>query len=184
MHDIVLQTSKPIASHITRSNSAANKGTERPPFRASLRSGSSGTRVKPRRRQGKERPLAAVEAEEKRRTSLERNRVAANKCRKRKSEQVASLQEKEVALERENTRMKLQRAQIKDEIGNLKDMVMMHALCNHPDWYKDAEMVADVPAQQAVGTLVVGPESQCDISSVTLPAVAPTRPQRAQVLVR
>jgi hypothetical protein len=167
---IVLQTSKPIAPHIKRSNATADKKAEGSQFRASLRSGCSETGVKPRRGRREERPLARVKTGEKRRKLLERNCVAANKYRERKSEQVASLQEKKVALERENTRMKLQWTQIKDEIDNLKDMVMMHMLCNHPELSsksEDAEMITDIPTQ-AVGTLAVSPSrgaaySECNI---------------------
>lgn len=48
--------------------------------------------------------------------------------------------------------MKLQRAEIKDEIDNLKDMVMIHASCNHPSFLagpsKNAEVITDVPTQE------------------------------------
>jgi hypothetical protein len=186
---IVLQASQTIAPHIKRSNATADREAEGSPFGASLRSGCSWTGVKPRRRRRKERSLAGVKTVEKRRKLLEQNCVAANKYRKRKrkSEEVASHQEKEVALERENTRMKLQWTQIKDEIDNLKDMVMMHVLCNHPELSsrsKDTEMITHIPAQ-VVGTLAVSQSRRATYSglqhirNVTLPAVALTRPKGA-----
>jgi len=90
---------------------------------------------------------AGEDGEDQKRTKrLERNRIAAKKCRRKRSEQMASLREKEAALEMVNMRMRLECTQIKDEVNKLKVFVMMHALQSKPN---DTGNVAE----QAVRTL-------------------------------
>lgn len=88
----------------------------------------------PKRSRSKARKTSGDDGEEQKRTKrLELNRIAAKKCRKKRREQVASLREKEAALEMVNMRMRLECTQIKDEINKLKVFVMMHALQSKPN---------------------------------------------------
>ncbi|KIN00695.1 hypothetical protein OIDMADRAFT_146088 [Oidiodendron maius Zn] len=67
-----------------------------------------------------------VEKEGKRVAYLERNRVAASKCRKKKAEQVSYLRESENTLVKANRRLKLELAQVKDEVDMLRDLLTTH----------------------------------------------------------
>jgi hypothetical protein len=88
------------------------------------------TRTKERQQGRKKRPLSAVETEERRKRHLERNRIAARKVRRKKSEELHSLQEKKDALERANMWLKLERTQMKQEADSLKVLITMHKDCN------------------------------------------------------
>jgi hypothetical protein len=127
--DPVQQLTEHKASPSTIYKRVAGKESTRIPYK---RPGHDrAAQVKAKRRRKTKCPFTAVEAEEKRKSYLERNRIAASKCRRRKSEQVASLRQKEIALETANARMKLEHTQLKDEVDKLKVLVMMHAPCSH-----------------------------------------------------
>lgn len=66
---------------------------------------------------------SAVEAQSKRKKYLERNRIAAHKCRRKKSEEVRSLQEKLSAMETKKKDLTLELAQVKDELDSLQSLV-------------------------------------------------------------
>jgi len=67
--------------------------------------------------------------EEKRRNFLERNRVAALKCRQRKKQWLANLQAKVEMYSAENDSLNGQVAQLHDEIRNLRTLLMGHKDC-------------------------------------------------------
>ncbi|KAH0845907.1 hypothetical protein AYO21_07006 [Fonsecaea monophora] len=67
--------------------------------------------------------------EEKRRNFLERNRVAALKCRQRKKQWLANLQAKVEMYSAENDSLNTQVAQLHDEIRNLRTLLMGHKDC-------------------------------------------------------
>ncbi|KIV96201.1 hypothetical protein PV10_00096 [Exophiala mesophila] len=67
--------------------------------------------------------------EEKRRNFLERNRVAALKCRQRKKQWLANLQAKVEMYSAENDNLNTQVAQLHDEIRNLRTLLMGHKDC-------------------------------------------------------
>ncbi|KIY03251.1 uncharacterized protein Z520_01718 [Fonsecaea multimorphosa CBS 102226] len=67
--------------------------------------------------------------EEKRRNFLERNRVAALKCRQRKKQWLANLQTKVEMYSAENDSLNTQVAQLHDEIRNLRTLLMAHKDC-------------------------------------------------------
>lgn len=113
---------------------------------SSISSGSTADKG-PKRPRSKARRTSGDDGEEQKRTKrLERNRIAAKKCRKKRSEQVASLREKEAALEMVNMRMRLECTQIKDEVNKLKVFVMMHALQSKPN-------SMGIAAEQVAGAL-------------------------------
>jgi len=67
--------------------------------------------------------------EEKRKNFLERNRVAALKCRQRKKQWLANLQAKVEIFSSENDALSAQVAQLREEILNLKTILIAHKDC-------------------------------------------------------
>ncbi|KAL2687213.1 hypothetical protein Neosp_004766 [[Neocosmospora] mangrovei] len=67
--------------------------------------------------------------EEKRKNFLERNRVAALKCRQRKKQWLANLQTKVEMFSTENDALTAQINQLRDEVVNLKTLLLAHKDC-------------------------------------------------------
>lgn len=67
--------------------------------------------------------------EEKRRNFLERNRVAALKCRQRKKQWLANLQNKVEIFTQENDALTATVTQLREEIVNLKTLLLAHKDC-------------------------------------------------------
>ncbi|RDL37606.1 uncharacterized protein BP5553_05039 [Venustampulla echinocandica] len=67
--------------------------------------------------------------EEKRKNFLERNRVAALKCRQRKKQWLANLQQKVELFSTENDQLSQQISQLREEIVNLKTILIAHKDC-------------------------------------------------------
>ncbi|KAH6697578.1 Aft1 HRA domain-containing protein [Plectosphaerella plurivora] len=67
--------------------------------------------------------------EEKRKNFLERNRVAALKCRQRKKQWLANLQSKVELFSSENDALTAQIAQLREEVVNLKTLLLAHKDC-------------------------------------------------------
>lgn len=67
--------------------------------------------------------------EEKRKNFLERNRVAALKCRQRKKQWLANLQAKVELFSTENDALSAQVTQLREEIVNLKTLLLAHKDC-------------------------------------------------------
>ncbi|KAF2502655.1 hypothetical protein BU16DRAFT_554701 [Lophium mytilinum] len=68
--------------------------------------------------------------EEKRKNFLERNRVAALKCRQRKKQWLANLQNKVEVYGTENDALSAQVTQLREEIVNLKTLLLAHKDCS------------------------------------------------------
>ncbi|CEP12080.1 hypothetical protein [Parasitella parasitica] len=69
------------------------------------------------------------EDDEKRKNFLERNRIAALKCRQRKKQWLNNLQAKVEFLTSDNERLQLQSESLKEEIVNLKTLLLAHKEC-------------------------------------------------------
>lgn len=67
--------------------------------------------------------------EEKRKNFLERNRVAALKCRQRKKQWLANLQNKVEMFSSENDALTAQISQLREEVVNLKTLLLAHKDC-------------------------------------------------------
>ncbi|KAK5658580.1 hypothetical protein OQA88_1973 [Cercophora sp. LCS_1] len=67
--------------------------------------------------------------EEKRKNFLERNRVAALKCRQRKKQWLANLQTKVELFSTENDNLTAQISQLREEVVNLKTLLLAHKDC-------------------------------------------------------
>lgn len=74
-------------------------------------------------------PRSKMTDEEKRKNFLERNRVAALKCRQRKKQWLASLQNKVEMYSNENEALTAQISQLREEVVNLKTLLLAHKDC-------------------------------------------------------
>ncbi|KAG0168571.1 hypothetical protein DFQ28_002534 [Apophysomyces sp. BC1034] len=70
-----------------------------------------------------------VEEEEKRKNFLERNRLAALKCRQRKKQWLSNLQTKVEYLTNDNEQLQLQTNALRDEVVNLRTLLLSHKDC-------------------------------------------------------
>ncbi|KAI0897786.1 hypothetical protein F4806DRAFT_494517 [Annulohypoxylon nitens] len=69
----------------------------------------------------------------KRNRFLEKNRVAATKCRQKKKEWVSDLEETRFGLESQNNHLQLEYSSLRNEITQIKSQLMEHASCNDPN---------------------------------------------------
>ncbi|KAK7756018.1 Transcription factor [Diatrype stigma] len=74
-------------------------------------------------------PKSKMTDEEKRKNFLERNRVAALKCRQRKKQWLANLQNKVELFSSENDALTAQISQLREEVVNLKTLLLAHKDC-------------------------------------------------------
>ncbi|KAK3684901.1 Aft1 HRA domain-containing protein [Podospora appendiculata] len=74
-------------------------------------------------------PRSKMTDEEKRKNFLERNRVAALKCRQRKKQWLANLQTKVEMFSTENEALSTQITQLREEVVNLKTLLLAHKDC-------------------------------------------------------
>jgi hypothetical protein len=80
---------------------------------------------------GRKRKKTAEEVEEaKRENFLERNRLAASKCRQKKKEWEADLQETKHGLECQNSRLHMEYSGLLGQVTAMKNELMNHANCN------------------------------------------------------
>lgn len=64
---------------------------------------------------------------------LERNRVAASKCRQRKKEWVSGLEEAKNGLETQNAHLQMEYNGLLGEVSRMKNQIMAHANCHDPN---------------------------------------------------
>ena len=89
----------------------------------------SSARKKPGKSKAKE-ISGPKENEGKRRHFLQRNRVAAMKCRKKKKEWVSDLEETKSGLENQNVHLHMELDGLVDEASRIRAQLMAHANCN------------------------------------------------------
>ncbi|KAK1835849.1 hypothetical protein QBC39DRAFT_378547 [Podospora conica] len=70
--------------------------------------------------------------EQKRNKFLERNRIAASKCREKKKSYMSDLEQQKFALETKNTDLHRTAKDLKREVDRLKHEMLAHAKCNDP----------------------------------------------------
>lgn len=90
----------------------------------------------PRKRKSRKVETSAKTAEKKdgkKDKLLERNRIAASKCRQRKKEYVSDLEETKTRLETQHSQLQLEYHTLLDEVTRMKTDVMAHAACNDPN---------------------------------------------------
>lgn len=71
-----------------------------------------------------------VEDETKRNKFLERNRIAASKCREKKKMYVSELEETKIGLETQHAHLQMEYNGLLGEVSGLKHHLMAHAKCN------------------------------------------------------
>ncbi|KAJ9139481.1 hypothetical protein NKR23_g7954 [Pleurostoma richardsiae] len=90
----------------------------------------------PKKRKGR-RPKAATastaDEDDKRNKFLEKNRIAASKCRQKKKEYVNELEDTKNGLERTNAHLQLEYHGLLGEVAQMKNELMTHASCNDPN---------------------------------------------------
>ncbi|OAA51446.1 transcription factor ATF2 [Metarhizium rileyi] len=120
-------------------SSRQKPSTERPPKPAPK------TRTQPRREASKvdDHPTEAPrekKVKHRRQRSLERNRVAASKCRKRKKEWTEDLEQKKTGLESIHQELQSEYMDLLQECSQLKNLLINHAGCQDPNidmWIKN-----------------------------------------------
>ncbi|KAL2197551.1 hypothetical protein P885DRAFT_34863 [Corynascus similis CBS 632.67] len=88
---------------------------------------------KKRKTRRTKRESNTAEEAQKRNKFLERNRVAASKCREKKKQYVSELEATKMDLELRNAHLKVEVDSLVAEIGALKHRLMAHAKCNDPN---------------------------------------------------
>ncbi|KAK1760752.1 hypothetical protein QBC47DRAFT_368114 [Echria macrotheca] len=78
-------------------------------------------------------PGKGGEDSRKRSKFLERNRIAASKCREKKKQYVSSLEGTKLELEAHNVQLQMEYSNLLAEVGSLKHHLMAHAKCNDPN---------------------------------------------------
>ncbi|KAH8656713.1 hypothetical protein BGZ60DRAFT_338940, partial [Tricladium varicosporioides] len=77
----------------------------------------------------KKAPKSTDEQELARKRFLERNRLAASKCREKKKKWMDELEEKRLSEQKDNARLQGTKDNLVHDIGILRRMVMAHANC-------------------------------------------------------
>lgn len=109
-----------------------------PPARKSPRESSEPPKKKARQKQAKPAKQESEDEEEdesteKRKKFLEKNRIAASKCREKKKKWVHDLEYNKSQLERLNMELRLEHRGLISELNQTKSMLMSHADCNDPN---------------------------------------------------
>ncbi|TFA98895.1 Transcription factor atf21 [Trichoderma ghanense] len=87
----------------------------------------------PKRKLARRGPAAKREDTAQRTKNLERNRIAASKCRQKKKEWVMELEETKSGMEIRHTNLRLEYLTLLDEVTRIKNQLMAHAACNDPN---------------------------------------------------
>lgn len=87
----------------------------------------------PRKRTRSKKVKNVAPEDDKRNKFLERNRVAASKCREKKKEFVSKLEETKITLERKHHQLQMDYNSLVSEVGTLKHELMTHAKCDDPN---------------------------------------------------
>lgn len=74
-----------------------------------------------------------IKTNNRRKRSLERNRVAASKCRKRKNKWINNLEEMKVGLEALHSVLQSEHMDLLQESCQLKNYLICHATCHNPN---------------------------------------------------
>ncbi|PYH33928.1 bZIP transcription factor [Aspergillus neoniger CBS 115656] len=157
MHEITSRGS------ITSVSSGGSADSNQSRFSISSYSSSNESPVYSRRGSSNRPPSPGFKVNErerrKRERFLERNRVAANKCRKKKKEHAKQLESRCETVSRENTLLESQVDHLRGEILNLKNELLRHSHCGD-ERIKDhlAKMVKQL--SDKAGTATQSPEEQ------------------------
>lgn len=124
------------------SRASARRASSSKYSQRSSKSGSSSTDVTPpepdsppkkRKARKIKRESNVAEDDHKRNKFLERNRIAASKCREKKKLYVTELEDTKISLEAQHQHLQLEYSGLIGEISGLKHHLMAHAKCNDPN---------------------------------------------------
>lgn len=87
----------------------------------------------PKRKPSRRGSTAKKEDVAQRTKNLERNRIAASKCRQKKKEWVVELEEKKVELENKHHKLRVEYFNLLDQVTGIKNELMAHAKCQDPN---------------------------------------------------
>ncbi|KAH6611601.1 bZIP transcription factor [Trichoderma cornu-damae] len=87
----------------------------------------------PKRKSARRGAATKKEDAAQRSKNLERNRIAASKCRQKKKEWVLELEETKSGMELRHTNLRMEYFQLLDEVTRIKNHLMAHATCNDPN---------------------------------------------------
>jgi chemotaxis protein histidine kinase CheA len=87
----------------------------------------------PKRKSSRRGAAARKEDVAQRTKNLERNRIAASKCRQKKKEWVVELEETKSSMELRHNNLRMEYFQLLDEVTRIKNHLMAHATCNDPN---------------------------------------------------
>ncbi|KAF7560497.1 hypothetical protein G7046_g3634 [Stylonectria norvegica] len=105
-------------------------------------------------------PSSPVEEGPRRYQFLERNRIAASKCRKKKKEWVSDLEETKYWLEQQHTNLQREYNGLVNEVSQMKNHLMAHASCNDPNIDGWLEMEARKFIQKSTARLNTKPNNK------------------------
>ncbi|KAK1965935.1 bZIP transcription factor [Colletotrichum sublineola] len=153
----------------------------------------------PPRKKGKRGKAPAQDVHEgKRDKFLERNRIAASKCRQKKKEWVSDLQETKQGLENQHAQLQMEYNGLVDEVTRMKNELMSHASCNDPNinlWLEnEARRFVQVSAERVkkqsldvsrvAGERPLGSEGSCRPSiDSQMPSMSPAHSERAMTSI-
>ncbi|KAH6664522.1 hypothetical protein B0J14DRAFT_247436 [Halenospora varia] len=137
----------------SRNNSTSQSSTPKS-SQSQIRSPQNDSDIKLPRKRGRKKkaPKSANEQELARKRFLERNRLAASKCREKKKKWMDELEEKRLSEQKDNARLQETKDNLVHDIGMLRRMVMAHENCpdlgkhGFQDLLKDIKMFGpDMP---------------------------------------
>lgn len=126
---------------LTTSHPSTRRSSTKSLSHRTSKSGSMSTDITPpeqeptRKRKARKmrRESNTAEDDVKRHKFLERNRIAASKCREKKKQYVSELEETRVNLETKHTHLQAEANELMSTVSMLKDQLMQHAKCNDPN---------------------------------------------------
>ena len=106
----------------------------------------SSAAIPKRRRRRRKPPLTEAQKEEKQRRFLERNRLAASKCRAKRKTEIERLEDSRKEMGRMNEMLRARLGELWAEVQRLRAAVSAHASCEHADVNEWDEHKADSAA--------------------------------------
>jgi hypothetical protein len=127
-----MEMSRPPTRRASSSKSGSNRTTKSESASTDITPPDQEPPKKRKSRKTKRDPENGVE-EHKRSKFLERNRIAASKCREKKKQYVSDLEETKIGLETQHAHLQMEYNGLLGEVSGLKHHLMTHAKCNDPN---------------------------------------------------
>ncbi|KAK4179193.1 hypothetical protein QBC36DRAFT_84939 [Triangularia setosa] len=132
-----METSRPSTQRTSSSKSQSNRTSKSGSTSTDItlpEDNSSNNNPNKKRKTRRIKKEASMEQDEhKRNKFLERNRIAASKCREKKKVYVSELEETKIGLENQHGSLQMEFNALLGEVSGLKHHLMAHAKCNDPN---------------------------------------------------